>query len=381
MTTTVIAGVPLEESTIAAFLGDLAKADQPRNAFLDACERYEISVNVGRVVANRAGYPDRRRLARAAEEAQNRARAEHHTPEPVQHRLQADRQPAQASHDDADGSEGRLLDIPLSRIKEDPKNVREELTEISELADSIEEIGLLQPVVVRPSDVAGDDQLILVIGHRRRAAFALLGRETIPAIVRGHMLPDEVLAAMLVENGQRVGLDPIEEARGLNRLKVQGGLVDQSLARKVGRSQAYVSGRLALLSLDKDDQDAVRAGTMSIQNAINKARRVNGTWRPEAKGKASAAHLAFNHRLASAAESVCRQLGHSKMTAGRIGGIACGECWEAVIRSDERNQLARGRQTDRDLRDAVTHLRDEWTVAGRDDVAADLTNLLEGTPS
>lgn len=390
MTGTVVAGVPVDDAQIAAFLHDLGNAARPRDVFLETIEKHNLSLNAGKVIANRAGYPDPRRLLRAADEAAVRARVgagSHDDPTPV-----VDRPHALAPDVEAEQVAGeRLLEIPLSRIKPDPKNIREDLTEISELAASITQIGLLQPIVLRPSDVAGDTQLILVIGHRRRAAFELLGRETIPSVVRGAMLPDEVLAAMLMENGQRVGLNPIEEARGIAQLRAETGVTEHhKLAAKIGRNQTYVSGRLALLSLSDADQAAVRNGTMSLQRAIAKARGINGSHRPGAQGKASAAHLDFTHRLAASVENLCTvQLKHSKHKPGRIGDVGCGECWEAVIRSDERLQVQRGRQADKaelehleqlrdDLRQMVTGSEDFNSV---DDVFAKLTHVLEGTPA
>lgn len=386
-----IAGVPIEETTVAAFLNDLAAAQYPRMVFNEICDKYELSTNAGLVLANRNGYPDRRRLQRAADEATNRARIA--APKIVDHTPVVDRPHPPAPHVDAQEVEAeRLLEVPLTRIAADPHNVRKELTEIQELADSIRETGLLQPIVLRPSDTKGDDQLILVMGHRRRAAFELLGRDTIPAIVRGAMLPDEVLAAMLIENTQRVGLNPIEEARGIQRLMVSTGVTThQVLGKKIGRSQPYISARLQLLSLDEQTQAAVAAGTMSIGAAVAKARKSNGTFRPNAQGKASGAHLDFNHRLASAVENLCSVVQkHSKQRPGRVGDVGCGECWEAVIRGDERLQVQRGRKTDKADLEQLEQLRHDLVdLMQRVDVDEDsiealvtqLNTLLEGTPA
>ncbi|NHA02015.1 ParB/RepB/Spo0J family partition protein [Nocardioides sp. W3-2-3] len=82
------------------------------------------------------------------------------------------------------------------------------------------------------------------MGHRRHAAAKIAGLKRVPVIVRaGAMSPDEVLAAMILENGQRRDLDPIEEARALSRLKAADKTTDDLLAERISKSQAYVSGR------------------------------------------------------------------------------------------------------------------------------------------
>lgn len=106
-----------------------------------------------------------------------------------------------------------LIQAPITQVIPDPANPREDVGDVTELADSMEEIGLLQPIVARREGA----RMIVVAGHRRLAAAQQLGWRTVPVIIRREMLPDDVLAAMLIENGQRRDLDPIEEARALRR--------------------------------------------------------------------------------------------------------------------------------------------------------------------
>lgn len=231
----------------------------------------------------------------------------------------------------------QLVDVPLDELHPDPDNVRDELGDLTELARSIADQGVLQPVVARRHD----GHLVLVMGHRRHAAARLAGLARIPCIVRADMDPDDVLAAMIMENGQRLGLDPIEEARALARLKRLDNATDADLAARVSKSQPYISARLALLSLTPPQQAAVRAGTLSLTRATKLGREQGGIARPGATGKASAAHLAWSHPLAEAVSLLCTRNGHSKHHPGRPGGVGCGECWEAVIRSDERDKARR----------------------------------------
>jgi ParB family chromosome partitioning protein len=226
--------------------------------------------------------------------------------------------------------------VHVDDLHPDPDNVREDLGDLKEIAASIRDVGILQPIVARHAGA----KLIIVMGHRRHAAARLAGVHQVPVIVRATAMdPDDVLAAMIVENGQRLNLDPIEEARALARLKVQEHTSDEAIAERISKSQPYVSGRLALLSLTPAQQAAVRAGTLPLTRAIKLGRDQGGTTKPGAAGKKSAAHLDWAHPLAEKAAILCEHNGHHKNTPGRPGGVACGHCWEAVIRADERDRV------------------------------------------
>lgn len=232
---------------------------------------------------------------------------------------------------------GGLVALQVNEVQPSPNNPRENLTGIDELAVSIRENGLIQPIVVQR--IPGQKKLQILAGHRRYAACVKLGWTKIPAIIRRDMLPDEELLLMLVENGQRAGLDPIEEGRALSKLKSQG-LSDNDIARKIGRSNAYVWGRIKLLSLPIEEQEQLRAGTITIGAATDKARTDSGSMYKPRKGREkSAAHLSLTHDLGTKARARCQRLGHKSKGAKSVGGVACGECWETVIRADERQAL------------------------------------------
>lgn len=232
-----------------------------------------------------------------------------------------------------DGDE-HLLDIAIDDIHPDPDNPRTDLDDIPELAASLNAVGMLQPIVVRRA--AG--RLVVVMGHRRLAAARHAGWKTVKVIIRGSMRSDDVLAAMLVENGHRRDLDPIEEARALRRLQVMHGNCSHAvLGAKVGRHQTHVSARLALLDLSAEDQDAVRLGTMRLGDAIRRGRENAGRARPDSPGFRP--HLGVDHALARHASARCRRLEHSLKGGNSVGGVACGACWESVIRADERQHL------------------------------------------
>ena len=228
--------------------------------------------------------------------------------------------------------------VPLTELHPSPNNVRERLDDLDDLAQSIREVGMIQPIIAQK--IPAHDGLQIVAGHRRHAAARMLGLVEVPVVIRRDMLPDEELLAMLVENGQRSGLDPIEEARALDRL-VRAGVPVYEVARKVGRSTATVQARLLLLKLPAAEQEQVRAGHYSLTHATGivraqaaAARRAkNPVARPvgRPKGATTKPYFGDTHPLATAARTRCGHIGSPK-----VAGVACGRCWEATIRADER---------------------------------------------
>lgn len=152
-----------------------------------------------------------------------------------------------------------LIDVPLGLIDIEG-NPREEATGLSDLAESIREHGVLQPIRV----VAAGDRYRLVYGQRRVLASRLAGRETIPATVATGTDAQSELAQAIVENIQREDLNAIDEARAIDRL-VGMGLTQGEIAMQLGRSPSHVSNRLRLLRCDPFVVEAVAAGTIGGQ--------------------------------------------------------------------------------------------------------------------
>jgi ParB family chromosome partitioning protein len=117
---------------------------------------------------------------------------------------------------------------------------------VAELAASIREKGILQPLLITPDGT-------VVAGHRRLAAAILAGLEEVPIIERA-MGPSEQLEVMLIENIQREDLSPLQEARAYERL-MQGGLVQAQIARRIGITTARVQSRLPILKLEPEVQE------------------------------------------------------------------------------------------------------------------------------
>src|SRR6185437_8941643 len=174
------------------------------------------------------------------------------------------------------GSKDSLVrEIPLDKIHESKTNPRSHFDEtaLAELAANIKQHGVLQPVVVRPHRNGSDGSYELVVGSRRYRASKLARRETIPASVR--KLTDAQAAELqLVENLVREGVHELDEASGyaaLQRLNLSVYTVE-TIALKVSRSPAYVSGRLQLLHLVDEAKQAFRAGKLTVAHAFEIAR-------------------------------------------------------------------------------------------------------------
>jgi ParB family transcriptional regulator, chromosome partitioning protein len=146
-----------------------------------------------------------------------------------------------------------LAKLPLDLLQRGRYQPRMDMrTEtLAELADSIKAQGVVQPIVVRPVDTPGNgasQRYEIIAGERRWRAAQMAGLSEIPAVIRH--IPDEAAIAMaLIENIQRENLNPLEEARALERLISEFGLTHQQAAEAVGRSRAGVSNLLRLLEL------------------------------------------------------------------------------------------------------------------------------------
>ncbi len=156
-------------------------------------------------------------------------------------------------------------EIPVTAITPNPRQPREVFDEdrLEELAASITEVGLLQPVVVRS---VGGGRFELIMGERRWRASKFAGLEKIPAIVRSTQ-DDEMLREALIENLQREQLNSLEEAAAYQQLLDDFGATHEVLAKKVGRSRSHISNTLRLLNLPSNVQLRLAAGTISAGHA------------------------------------------------------------------------------------------------------------------
>ena len=134
---------------------------------------------------------------------------------------------------------------------------------LQELADSIKAQGVVQPIVVRP---IGKDKYEIIAGERRWRASQMAGLGEVPVVIRD--VPDQAAMAMaLIENIQRENLNPMEEARALERLIKEFELTHQQTAEAVGRSRASVSNLLRLLDLDEEVKTMLEHGDLEMGHA------------------------------------------------------------------------------------------------------------------
>lgn len=230
--------------------------------------------------------------------------------------------------------------LQVSTLKAHPGNVRDGLGDLSELAASIREHGILQPITVTES---GDPECpwLVLAGHRRLGAAQLVGLPAVPAVIRHDVTgtADQVVL-MLVENCQRRDLGPVEKAEAYGFLRNQG-LTQSEIARQVGVRPATVNYYLALLELDDASREQVRGGVIPSTHAVEAVRTARKEQRAQSeqpeRGRpvfTDPAHLTRTHPLAEQVASLCDHT--TRPRPHGLAGAGCGQCWETVIRASER---------------------------------------------
>jgi ParB family chromosome partitioning protein len=169
------------------------------------------------------------------------------------------------SIDNPTSTDGALKNIPLDMLQRGKYQPRRDFNNesLQELADSISNQGLMQPIVVRR---AGQDQFEIIAGERRWRAAQLAGLENIPAIVR-EVSDQTTIALALIENIQRQDLNAVEESQALIRLQDEFGLTQQQVADAVGKSRTAVANLMRLASLEKAVLDLLERGQIDLGHA------------------------------------------------------------------------------------------------------------------
>ena len=157
-----------------------------------------------------------------------------------------------------------ILEIPLSEIRSNPYQPRKEFNEetIKELAESIKEHGIIEPIIVKKS-IKGYE---LVAGERRTKAAKLAGLTTIPAVIK-EFTDQEMMEVALIENIQREDLNPIEEATAYQNIIKLSNLTQEEFAKKFGKSRSYVTNLLGLLNLPEETRKLVISKELSMSHA------------------------------------------------------------------------------------------------------------------
>ncbi|ACX68534.1 ParB/RepB/Spo0J family partition protein [Paenibacillus lautus] len=167
--------------------------------------------------------------------------------------------PSLSIHDD-----DKVVEIPLSQLRANPYQPRKTFNDeaIQELAESIRQHGVIQPIIVR-SVLKGYE---IIAGERRFRASQYCGKATIPAVVRSFS-DQQVMEIALIENLQRENLNAMEIAVAYQGLMEQFSLTQEELSLKVGKSRSHIANFLRLLSLPEEVKENVSRGTLSMGHA------------------------------------------------------------------------------------------------------------------
>ena len=157
--------------------------------------------------------------------------------------------------------------VPIDRIRANPDQPRRAFDEkeLQDLAASIREKGVIQPLILRPHPIAAGEYEI-VAGERRWRAAQMAAVHELPAVVR-ELSDSDVLELAIIENIQRADLNPLEEAQGYRQLMERFGHTQERLAEALGKSRSHIANLLRLLTLPEPVLELVRAGKLTAGHA------------------------------------------------------------------------------------------------------------------
>ena len=164
------------------------------------------------------------------------------------------------------GAQAQVLELPVGDIEPNPHQPRLDFDDqgLRELADSIREKGIIQPLAVNRTS---PNSYHLILGERRLRAARLVGLETVPAIVHEIDSAQELIELALIENIQREDLNPVEEAEAYRALIDTCLLTQEQIASRVGKDRSTVANALRLLRLPEEVQEMLRAGELQMGHA------------------------------------------------------------------------------------------------------------------
>lgn len=198
-------------------------------------------------------------------------------------------------------ADARVETLPLREIEPDPDQPRKTFDNetLSELASSIAEHGLLQPIAVRPRPRGG---YLIVAGERRWRACRMAGLNEVPVVVKD-VTDEQAMELALVENLQREDLDPVEEAAGIRELMTRCDLTQEQAAQKLGKSRSALANSLRLLNLPESVLELLKSGFLNTGHA-----KVILSL-PTAELQEQAAQMIADHELnVRQAEALCKKL-------------------------------------------------------------------------
>lgn len=161
-------------------------------------------------------------------------------------------------------SKDEIVELNIADIRSNPYQPRKSFDEqaLNELAESIKEHGLVQPIIVKKS-IKGYE---IVAGERRTKASKIAGKTTIPAIIRDFN-DTQMMEIALIENIQRENLNPIEEANAYEKILTTENITQEELAKKFGKSRSYITNILGILRLPENVKNYVIEGKLSLGHA------------------------------------------------------------------------------------------------------------------
>jgi len=167
----------------------------------------------------------------------------------------------------SDTGENKIIDIDIESIEPNKNQPRRNFYEDSlhELAESIKQFGLLQPIIVRK--INEEDRYEIIVGERRFRAARMAGLNFVPAIVSSYTDDSSSLLMALIENIHREDLNPVEQARTYKQLVEEFNMTHDELSKQVGKSRAFITNILRILSLPVSIQELIEEGKISAGHA------------------------------------------------------------------------------------------------------------------
>ncbi|HLY75947.1 MAG TPA: ParB/RepB/Spo0J family partition protein [Planctomycetota bacterium] len=240
--------------------------------------------------------------------------------------------------------------LPLRSIHPNPDNPRVEAGDVTDLAQSIRTLGLIDPLLVIPASwIPGenpeDEQFMIEDGYRRWVAlksFAEVAECRIRIPDPGEDLVRRAIITAMATSLHRVGLGPMERARAYGRLRDEGKLTHAQIAALVGVGESTVSASIMLLELAPSAQKRVEEGKLKVADAESAIKRHRAIQREKKGSKPidvgwEPDHFTTKHHLARKARALCDAREHNNRR--RLDGVACGQCFEDAIRQDQTTIL------------------------------------------
>lgn len=170
-----------------------------------------------------------------------------------------------SSLEEVDTTTEKVVEVKLSELRPNPYQPRKTFDEtaMNELADSIRQSGVFQPIIIRQSEIKGYE---IIAGERRFRASKLADLDTIPAIVRT-FTENEMMQIAVLENLQREDLSPLEEAEAYEMLMTNISLTQEELSKRLGKSRSHVANHLRLLTLPNPVKELVQDNQLSMGQA------------------------------------------------------------------------------------------------------------------